>query len=163
MPLAKIVQADLDHAVALAPEDPAARVERGRVLATLYRRGIERASSAFVVDRRIAPSAEAVEANDPSLAPLRVAAEADLSSAGEAAGPEAERELTRAYLAFVRRRWDEAIAATGGSSPGGCSATCGHPAARGPGPALPALVVALALVAFLRNRRRGRVARSREA
>ncbi len=105
-------RADLDRAVALDPSAAAARIERGRVLATLYRRGVERASSAFVVDRRIAPSSDAIEALDPSLRPLREAAEADLSSAEGASGSEAERELTRAYLAFVRRRWDEAIAAT---------------------------------------------------
>ncbi len=105
-------RADLDRAVALDRSDAAARIERGRVLATLYRRGVERASSAFVVDRRIAPSAESIEAADPTLRPLREAAEADLSSAEGAPVSEAERELTRAYLAFVRRNWDETIAAT---------------------------------------------------
>ncbi len=105
-------RSDLDRAVALAPASAEARVERGRILATLYRRGIERASSAYVVDRRIAPDAAAIEAADPSLRALREAAEADLSSVEGAPAPEAERELTRAYLACVRRRWDEALAAT---------------------------------------------------
>lgn len=105
-------RADLDRAVALAPASAEARIERGRLLATLYRRGIERASTAYVIDRRIAPEAAAIEAADPPLRALREAAEADLSSVEGAPASDAERELTRAYLACVRRRWDDALEAT---------------------------------------------------
>ncbi|MBI3267929.1 MAG: serine/threonine protein kinase [Planctomycetes bacterium] len=102
---------DLDRAVALAPEWPLARAERGRVLAVLYHNGVERHRPTAIIDPSFAPDPGEVEKLDPALRELRFAAEADLSAVHGASTSEAEAALLRAYLCAVHGNWPEAATA----------------------------------------------------
>lgn len=102
-------RSDLDRAVFLAPADPVARAERGRVLARLYRSGIRRAQPAAIIERMAARPNSELEKEDPVLRAERETAQTDLEAAAAGSAPGAKLDLLRAWLCHLRGEWDASI------------------------------------------------------